>query len=332
MATSPSVQLQADLRSAAAAALHPRRPILHHLNPDTSWLLQLPRPDDDDSGRVYFNILLDPWLAGGQSDVASWFSQQFHATPSAVPSIAAVDHLLHEVESLATNRPPPAESTCLIDAVAISHEFSDHCHRDTLLDLPPSVPVFATATAAKLIQSWRHFTTVHAVAAFDHDWTRATLPSLPPWLAITRLTTPGNVLYYHSALLIVFAPPHGRGGSAEGVIYTPHGIAPADLACVPGADPPIATLAFLHGLHDVHLPKAQLNLGAKNGLSAQRLLRARYWIGTHDEVKRGGGLVSWFLGRRVWTVAEALEEEMKGEGEEGTNWLELGNGESRVLV
>jgi len=31
-----------------------------------------------------------------------------------------------------------------IDAVAISHEFTDHCHEQTLLQVDPDVPVFAT--------------------------------------------------------------------------------------------------------------------------------------------------------------------------------------------
>lgn len=31
-----------------------------------------------------------------------------------------------------------------IDAVAISHEFTDHCHQQTLMDISPDVPVLAT--------------------------------------------------------------------------------------------------------------------------------------------------------------------------------------------
>ncbi|KAK4957874.1 hypothetical protein LTR66_013189, partial [Elasticomyces elasticus] len=124
----------------------------------------------------------------------------------------------------------------------------------------------------------------------------------------------------------------------------------ADLAFIATAEPPIRTLAFLHGLHDITIgAQQQLNLGAHNGLKAQRLLRARYWISTHDEVKKGGGLVSWFLRRRVVSVKDALMEERRrgmgdgvgvgGEGGEealgafdGVGFVELGNGESRVLL
>lgn len=68
----PSAQLQQDLRASIQAALSTGRPLLHHLNADTTWLLQLPRPQTavKKGGRYYYNILIDPWLSGGQSDVA----------------------------------------------------------------------------------------------------------------------------------------------------------------------------------------------------------------------------------------------------------------------
>lgn len=88
----------------------------------------------------------------------------------------------------------------------------------------------------------------------------------------------------------------------------------------------------MHGLHDVSISAAQqLNLGAKNGVLAQRLVKAKYWVGTHDEVKKGGGFVSWFLRRKVWRVEDAIRE-VGGEGEvEDVRFREVGNGESRVL-
>lgn len=138
----PSAQLYLDIREDVQSALNTRRPILHHLNADTTWFLQLPRPESElkDGGRAYYNILIDPWLAGGQSDVASWFSQQFHADPSAVPTIAALEELARGTEILAAglrlgaNRRTNAAiveddgvPATFIDAVAVSHEFSDHC-------------------------------------------------------------------------------------------------------------------------------------------------------------------------------------------------------------
>ncbi|KZM22108.1 uncharacterized protein EKO05_0003878 [Ascochyta rabiei] len=372
-----SQQLHLETRDAVVRALATRRPVLHHLNDDTSWLLQIPRPANavKHGSRVYYNILIDPWFVGGQSDVAKWFSQQWHATPSAVQSIAEVEDVVRQVEMLAggmRRRRPGAEEESLIDAVAISHEFTDHCHKDTLLEVHRDVPVFATEQAAKLIASWSHFRSVTTTPTFvdNSDWHDFSLSPLPSWLGISRLTAPGDSLDYHSALLITFAthpflsstPRKPRSSlsingdglegafstatteAAEAVLYTPHGIPHPALSPIATADPDLRVLGFLHGLHDVSISAAQqLNLGAKNGLLAQRILGARYWVATHDEVKKGGGFISWFLRRKAWTVEDALREARSEEtggyggdawavdGFEHVRFRELVNGESMIL-
>ncbi|KAF1955362.1 hypothetical protein CC80DRAFT_517129 [Byssothecium circinans] len=374
----PSAQLHLEIRDAIVKSLATRRPILHHLNADTSWLLQIPRPSSavKHGSRIYYNILIDPWLTGGQSDVAKWFSQQFHAVESAVQSIAEVEEMVRQIEILAgglrlgrgrkTNLEAGADIETFIDVVAISHEFTDHCHKDTLLEVHPDVPVFATEQAAKLISSFNHFRTVMTTPTFTSDapdWHDYSLLPLPSWLSISRLVAPSDALNYHSALLITFAthpfisttprkrsslsiygdePSSNAPEAAECVIYTPHGIHHEALAPIAQADPPLLTLAFLHGLHDVSISAAQqLNLGAVNGVRAQRILRAKYWVATHDEVKKGGGLVAWFLRRKIWTLEDALKEaraelnggdiEMDYDEFEGVKLEDVGNGESIVL-
>jgi hypothetical protein len=109
---------------------------------------------------------------------------------------------------------------------------------------------------------------------------------------------------------------------------------------------------LLHGLHDVSLDwRQQLNLGAHHALAAQRMLGAKYWMGTHDEEKKGKGIVSWFLRRKVYSVQEAVDKEMKLAEEQaekegptkksdweekigkfrGTGWREIGNGTAMML-
>lgn len=161
----------------------PTRPIIHHLNADTSWLLQLPIPSSSSSSssRRYFNIILDPWLSGTQSDVASWFSQQSHATPSAYASIADVQDLCATVEAIATS-PTSGKSSSkgnnYLDAVAISHEFTDHCHRETLETIDRSVPIFAWAKAAKIIRGWKWFENVVEIPQFEKDWRDTSISKL----------------------------------------------------------------------------------------------------------------------------------------------------------
>jgi hypothetical protein len=152
--SSPSQQLTNSLEESLAASLSTRRPLLHHLNADSSWLLQIPRPLDEieEGTRKYFNILIDPWLSGPQSDVASWFSTQWHATDSKVGSIKEVEELILRIEG-ATKQDDMVkeERKSCIDVVVICHEFTDHCHKDTLLELDEDVPVFATKVCKYLL-------------------------------------------------------------------------------------------------------------------------------------------------------------------------------------
>jgi hypothetical protein len=336
--------------------------LLTVVNADTTWLVQIPLRDPTASRRWY-NILLDPWLTGSQSDVASWFSKQSHAVEPALGGIGEVEQFCRKVEEQelsAARNPGEGEaagtdggdtdgtqmSSSLIDAVAISHEFTDHCHEATLRQCDPSIPVFASSKAADMIRGWNHFDTVIESPPFDGEhsnWREASVDPLPSWLGITRLVSKSDALYYHSAIMITFpSASDDDGDTAEAIIYTPHGIHAPSLSSVASASPPIRTLALLHGLHDVSIDWGQqLNLGAHNGLAAQRALHARYWIGTHDEEKKGGGLVSWFLRRKSITVEDALHEvaaKEHGEVKEDGNvlgdgeFMELGNGKSAILA
>jgi hypothetical protein len=193
----PSTQLLTDLRTSITHALSTRRPLLTHLNADTTWLLSLPiplsHPSNSHPPRKYYHILIDPWLTGPQSDVAAFFSTQWHAIESCCQSIADVEEVVKGIEDVAasksagTNRPgikrmetedvivvstgtgpeereegmdvdmykeeDEGKEESWIDAVVISHEFTDHMHAPTLLSLPPTVPVFATSKAFSVIKS-----------------------------------------------------------------------------------------------------------------------------------------------------------------------------------
>lgn len=315
-----------------------RRPVLVHLNADTTWLLQLPRPDAA-GARTHFNILVDPWLRGPQSDVASWFSTQWHVVAPAVDTLAGLNRVLAAVET-GTLDAPPDDAPWHVDAVAVSHEFTDHCHRETLTQLPPSTVVFAADQAADLIRSWGHFDAVTTAPGFARDVPWDSIPAeeggLPSWLRIARVITDNDALYYHSALVVAFASADG-GADAEAVVYSPHGIQPTDLSFLPGPASGLSTLALLHGMHDVRIAlMKQLNLGALNGVDAVRAARARYWVSTHDEIKTGGGVIAPLLLRTQYTLEEAKAHDEKSQ-EDGQDvgeysFLELRSGEGAVLV
>lgn len=359
----PGLQLQQNLRDSISRALACRRPILTHLNADTTWLLQLPYPHGvtPPKGRSHFYILIDPWLKGPQIDVSSWFSKQWHSTKSSVTTIADLNEHLKEIENIVegqisngrtTNRHSyknsPVET--FIDAVIVSHEFTDHCNQDTLLEIHPDTPVFATKVAGDSIRSWGHFKFVQDTPPFPEkslDWTTTSLKPLPRWLGISRIVTKTDALYFHSAILITFnlgisdrMKDQTKKETSEAVIYTPHGIHAQDLRHLPSANPPLQVLALLHGLHDVTISSVKkLNLGAHNGLRAQRTCKAKYWVSTHDEVKEAQGLIASLLKRKVITHQEAMEyargqssdEDLFADAEQ-MQYVELSNGESLLLT
>lgn len=344
---------KSDLVASINGAANSGRPTLTHLNADTTWLLQLPYTNKDarPRGRSSFNILIDPWLRGRQSDVAFWFSSQWHVIRSSVETLDQLNEILRICETHNSEDDTVGYSN-FIDAVVVSHEFTDHCHKATLLELDPAVPVFATRKAADLIRSWRHFDQVIEPRPFSSenaDWRKSSHESLPSWVGISRMITQNDALYYHSAIMIAFcleqqlsAQINAGEQATEAVIYTPHGIHASDLACLKLARPSLSTLALMHGLHDVRVSTKQLNLGAHNGLQAQRICHARYWVSTHDEVKKARGFISPILFRKKWTLKHALEEEKKrSSGDslqrnvlatmENVHFSELQSGQSIVL-
>lgn len=352
-----------------------QRPLLHHLNSDTSWLLQIPR---NDGHRTFFNLLIDPWFVGPESVFSAWFHEDHHTGPSAIQTIAELEDSLREFETAArqlrhrcghndpgTDRP---DSPSLIDAIAITLDGSDHAHKDTLLQVHPEVPVFALKRSANMISSWKHFQTVSTIPFFTSgkDWQTASLPLPSDGISISGLKEPGDKTHLHYGLLLTFGlqaqsgheslVDRGAGvdeqdqqriaapnnATVEAIVYAPHGIASNDMAFLTSAKPTLRFLALLQGLHLVTfgLPfggwNFDSNLGAHDALKTQRLLKAKYWFGTHDELKMEKGLTSYFLRRTPLTFEDALEHTLDKEELEaapvGTDWAELGSGESRVLL
>ena len=213
----------------------------------------------------------------------------------------------------------------------------------TLQEVDHSVPVFATKKAAELIRSWNHFDKVFDIATFTSgvDWRTTSQSPLPSWIGISRLTTMSDAFFYHSAVVICFGDTDAPE-TAQAVIYTPHGVEADSFNAMLSTKPAVHTLALLHGLHDVSIALSkQLNLGAHNALKAQRILNATYWVGTHDEVKIGGGIIAPFLRRKAYSIMDALGKErpvdppstgkqLATDAKEVT-YVDLGSGESLLL-
>lgn len=199
------------------------------------------------------------------------------------------------------------------------------------------------------------------------------MDSLPYWIGIYRVKSRDSLdsvgVDLHVALLITFETDnvgYGNSGNSrgqdenenedeegptvQGIVYTPHGVFAQDLEPIPQANKPrIDVLALVHGLNEITVGGGwfgtQANLGAHNGLQNQRLLKARYWIGTHDEINKIGGIIGYLIRRKTLTVKEALEMEAEQQRKRDNNgreeddmanlrdvkFVDLGNGESIAL-
>ena len=347
---SPSNQLRKELTASIETTfdVNANRPILKHLNADSSWLLSLPYPShvDPPPGRCRYNIVIDVWLRGPQVDLFGWFSSQEHAKPSKIQSFAELNDLLCRAETIVTGRTIDDQKTpYFVDAVCCSHEFTDHCHEATLRELPSNVPVFAPKKAASLVRSWKHFKHVEEIPVYgsDYDWHPLEDSRLPGWVGIGRIHTKGDApIYFHSALMFTFALSTEPDVETEALVYTPHGVHSDSLTIVHSGKHPLKVLALLHGLHDISLAGAQLNLGMQNAIKARKILGARYWAPTHDEQKVARGIVAAFLKRIVHTLPVAPGshpitgvEDGESDGKKfevvGESFIELGNGECFTL-
>jgi hypothetical protein len=330
----------------------PKRPVLYHLNGDTSWLIQIPRPScrgDAKKGnaRAYFNILIDPWFTGIQTMVSSWFQEQEHTIPSAVQTIAELEDFLREAEPTYK-----FDEKSPIDMIAISLDVTDHAHKETLTQVKPEVPVFALERSARLVKSWNHFTNVATIPFWDSasDWKNSShsirvCDSDPEIYLSGLLQLPSNFGWLHYGILITFNLSPGPSTSTppgwESIYYSPHGILTPSLSHLAAAKPSIKILAMLQSWHNAKLGfltsewfngilHSETQLGARNVVDVQELLGVKYVVPTHDEVKVDRGISLKLLWR---TEAEmTMTEERRGKiREAGGQACVLGSGEGMVL-
>jgi hypothetical protein len=219
---------------------------LTKLNADSSWMFSFDG----------LHILVDPWFTEAQVDFHPWFSRQFHQSPQ--PAVGELQQP---------------------DYIFISHPFTDHCNKETLLQFDKNIPVIALPSILKKIRKWDHF---HKLM---------TLEEVP--FAIQVLQTKNALV--HKAYLIESAQ--------NKIVYAPHG---AVLKNIPNVkiDAVISTtlcyqLPFFLG--------GTINLGQESAVRLQQQLHSNVLLTTHNEDKKGEGLVSFFAKRKFSESAAFLD-------------------------
>jgi hypothetical protein len=309
--------------------------------------MSFPRPAAERArpgSKAYFHIVSDPWLTGYASAGASWVISIRTVTPAAIPSGAAVEAVISEIENAAAsenpisaprsaNEPEPSP----IDAIFLNFHYSDHLDEATLRTFHPEIPVFATAEAAAIVRRWSHFSHVTETRDLDPGngaW-RSLHPrgSLPDWLTVFRLRGHhelnfATAIIYSSPTSSSSPAPSSSAGSSgedhetkhEALLYSPHGIKadqPALKAFVGyldsagDGDGRVSVLAILHALKDSFAFGMATTLGVAGGLALERLTRPRYWVKSHDAPLGYAGIVAWlaWVNDVARTLRSGLDEE-----------------------
>jgi L-ascorbate metabolism protein UlaG (beta-lactamase superfamily) len=174
------------------------------LNGDTAFLLTFsPLEAPQSSPGLFpgsFTVLIDPWLVGPSIIFNSVFSISHQKTQP------CIDHLKE------LGREP--------DLILISQDKPDHCHEETLRQLPSECEstILATPPAAKKIRSWRHFRPerVHALPRYvqgdDRTIYRIVLPPPTPRgscgeVTVAWMPEKRDVSKLHHAIGITYRPP-----------------------------------------------------------------------------------------------------------------------------
>jgi hypothetical protein len=205
--------------------------IIKRLNEDSSWWWEIDG----------YTVIVDPWFSASQIDLAAWFSEQFHVTPQ--PKVNEL--------------PKP-------DFIFISHPFTDHCNKETLLQFSDDIPVIALPSVQRKIRKWNHFKQI------------LSLKESP--ITINYFKPKSLVDLVHGAFLLTEK-------TGKSLIYSPHG---SQFSSLPQADVLITTTVrfylpfWLGGI---------VNLGWERALKNAELCGASNILPTHDEAKRGKGLV-----------------------------------------
>ena len=231
-----------------------RRPILTHLNADLTWLMSFPTPESQRGSfkKAYFHILCDPWCLTTAVDIGG-LHRQDHVEDPAFNGIAEVVELISVIEKAAPQGAIPNEIDASLDAVVISHSNAEHCNKNALLEVSPSVPVIANKMALSTLKSWKHFSVVDVAPNFVSDnkgespkWNSANQPLIPSWVSVWHVP-PLKGRYalrpQHHSMLITYSAEANT--EAEAVLNCPHGLAVQDAEILADAKG-LTTLALLH--------------------------------------------------------------------------------------
>jgi hypothetical protein len=298
--------------------------------------------------------LIDPWLdESEQVDYHASFSQQKRTTPALANSIDDLEALLKaedaEAESnSSTSKPRPKSHR--IDAILLSHPFTDHMHPPTIQKGMSEKTLFlvtwdSKAALMSLLGGKRKVEErgINVLELVKADFTqkpaflnnnernqtaKRALPynleimQLQPRERFSLLAGPAGIAWskLHGAILIMWSNPDHKDSSASvehhSMLYTPHGISPTSIPTWLHKSATIESEAILTSLDKIVLPNwlsgvVNLGLPAAIDLIKQEVYTSKRILATHDERKEAKGLVATLI-KRYWLGQSTPEAENQG--------------------
>ncbi|KAF2007719.1 hypothetical protein P154DRAFT_1180 [Amniculicola lignicola CBS 123094] len=305
------------------------------LNGDTAFLLTFSPPVAPVSSPASpglfpgsFTILIDPWLTGPATILSTFFSI---SEQKAAPCISSLKELDQEP-----------------DLILISQDKPDHCHEQTLRQLPQDCQstILATPAAARKIRSWKHFapqlaqTLPKYTEGDSKSMYRLVIPPFSPRgscgeVTVTWIPAKRDVTGVHHAIGITYRPPCSVLSLNPGHYLTlpmspppspgsPRTISSSPRTIVPSPnndrEKTMSVIYSPHGVpYDLIKPYASSHLVHESALPLTALLHSFdlvknvWWLGGTISAGSPGGLqIAQSLLAQAWIGAHDADKNNRG--------------------
>lgn len=286
--------------------------------------LSLARVNGDTSFIITINnkrLLVDPWLFGHEVDGCSCFNTAMLVEPT-----ISIDKISN------------------IDAIIISHEFSDHLHEETLLLLDDKIPILATKSAIKRLKKNRLLCKRYIIEIPSSNQS-IQLILFDDSIRIGLISSSGLLDFVHNALLIF--PNDDTNGVNErdilltekdssntkksdikgGICYCPHGFVLNENGVLTKEISNYKFDLLLVTMTEYYLPfyvGGTVNLGLEAAAALTNVLKPQFVVNCHSEKKMSSGMISR-LAKPIYPSKKEIKEKIN-------SYIELNGYEALLLL
>ena len=288
--------------------------------------LSLARVNGDTSFIITMNnkrFLVDPWLFGHEVDGCSCFNTAMLVEPA-----ISIDKIGN------------------IDAIIITHEFSDHLHEETLLLLDDKIPILATKSAIKRLKKNRLLCKRYIIEIPSSNQS-IQLILFDDSIRIGLICASGLLDFVHNALLIF--PNDNTNGVDErdillnekdstntktksdikggGICYCPHGFVLNENGVLTKEISNYKFDLLIVTMTEYYLPfyvGGTVNLGLEAAAALTNVLKPQFVVNCHSEKKISSGMIPR-LAKPIYPTNKEIKEKIN-------SYIELNGYEALQLL